>query len=208
MTHAYKKSRFFLVPCRKGEPLNELIILEWKVQEQTITDFPIYVEEGPLIHKIVQVPNSNGLAFLLRAGDVLLMDLKDSRNPSCLHKTSLDIFSGAKAEKTYAEGSGILSGTLDTLSGTTAEKTDIEGSCILSGTLKKNSGATAKKTYTEGSSIGGRGKRAHSDVFSGSTAEKTYSEGSSIEGREKKVKLIEKVLSGPLLIIMETVINE
>lgn len=182
--------------------------MEWKVQEQTITSFSTYVEEGPLIHKIVQVPNSNGLAFLLRAGDVLLMDLKDFRNPSCLHKTSLDIFSRAKAEKTYAEGFSILSGTLDTFSGTTAEKTDAEDSSILSSTLKLFSGATAMKTYTKGSIIGGRGKRAHADIFSGSTAEKTCSEGSSVKGREKKVKLIEKVLSGPPVIIMKTVINE
>ena len=42
-----------------------------------------------MAHAIVAVPRSQGLAFLFRVGDILLMDLKDACNPVCMHRTLL-----------------------------------------------------------------------------------------------------------------------
>ncbi|RDX85125.1 Splicing factor 3B subunit 3 [Mucuna pruriens] len=90
---------------RKGALLNELLLLEWNVKARKIFVISQYVEAGPLAHDIVEVPNSGGLAFLFRAGDVLLMDLRDHRNPSCLCKTNLNFLPNAMEEQTYVEDS-------------------------------------------------------------------------------------------------------
>ncbi|TKY61857.1 splicing factor 3B subunit 3 [Spatholobus suberectus] len=90
---------------RRGEFLNELLLLEWNVQARKIFVISQYVEAGPLAHEIVEVPNSRGLAFLFRAGDVLLMDLRDHRNPSCVCKTNLNFLPNAMEEQTYVEDS-------------------------------------------------------------------------------------------------------
>lgn len=90
---------------RRGALLNELLLLEWNVKSQTIFVISQYVEAGPLAHNIVEVPNSQGLAFLFRAGDILLMDFRDPRNPLCVHRTSLDFLSNAMEEQTYVEDS-------------------------------------------------------------------------------------------------------
>lgn len=64
--HASRKSYFFPMSYRRGETLNELLLLEWNVKSQTTTVVSQYVEDGPLAHNIVEVPNSKGLAFLFR----------------------------------------------------------------------------------------------------------------------------------------------
>ncbi|XP_028226160.1 splicing factor 3B subunit 3-like isoform X1 [Glycine soja] len=90
---------------RRGALLNELLLLEWNVKAHKIFVISQYVEAGPLAHDIVEVPNSGGLAFLFRAGDVLLMDLRDHRNPSCVCKTNLNFLPNAMEEQTYVEES-------------------------------------------------------------------------------------------------------
>lgn len=90
---------------RRGALINELLLLEWSVKARKIFVVSQYVEAGPLAHDIVEVPNSGGLAFLFRAGDVLLMDLRDHRNPSCVCKTNLNFLPNAMEEQTYVEDS-------------------------------------------------------------------------------------------------------
>ncbi|XP_027188726.1 uncharacterized protein [Cicer arietinum] len=90
---------------RRGALLNELLLLEWSVKARTISVISQYVEDGPLAHNIVEVPNSTGLAFLFRAGDVLLMDFRDPHNPLCVNRTSLNILPNAIEEQTYIDDS-------------------------------------------------------------------------------------------------------
>lgn len=78
-----------VVVNRRGSSLNELLLLGWNVRENTINVLSQFVEGGSLAHAIVEVPGSQGLAFLFRVGDVLLMDLKDACNPICVHRTAL-----------------------------------------------------------------------------------------------------------------------
>ncbi|KAL2345350.1 hypothetical protein Fmac_006635 [Flemingia macrophylla] len=90
---------------RRGALLNELLLLEWNVKARKIFVVSQYVEAGPLAYDIVEVPNSGGLAFLFRAGDVLLMDLRDNRNPSRVCKTNLNFLPNAMEEQPYVEDS-------------------------------------------------------------------------------------------------------
>lgn len=101
---------------RRGEILNELLLLEWNVKSQTITVVSQYVEDGPLAHNVVEVPNSEGLAFLFRAGDVLLMNFRDPYNPCCVYRTSLNSFPVAVEDKIYVEDSCIRRAMKDTTS--------------------------------------------------------------------------------------------
>lgn len=82
-----------------------MLLLEWNVKAQTIFVISQYVEAGPLAHNIVEVPNFQGLALLLRAGDVLLMDFRDPRNPFCVYRTSLNFLLNSMEEQTYVEDS-------------------------------------------------------------------------------------------------------
>ena len=82
-----------------------MLLLEWNIKACTIFVISEYVEAGPLAHNIVEVPNSRGLAFLFRAGDALLMDLRDARNPFCVYRTSLNFLPNAMEEQTYIEDS-------------------------------------------------------------------------------------------------------
>ncbi|KAF7804184.1 splicing factor 3B subunit 3 isoform X1 [Senna tora] len=90
---------------RRGELLNDLILLEWNIKAQSIYVISQFVEAGPLAHDIVEVPNSQGLAFLFRAGDALLMDLRDAHNPCCVYRTSLNFLPNAVEEQTFVEDS-------------------------------------------------------------------------------------------------------
>ncbi|XP_061372111.1 pre-mRNA-splicing factor RSE1 isoform X1 [Gastrolobium bilobum] len=90
---------------RRGALLNELLLLEWNVKARTIFIISQYVEPGPLAHNIVEVPNSQGLAFLFRAGDVLLMDFRDPHKPCCVYRTNLNFLPNAMEEHTYMEDS-------------------------------------------------------------------------------------------------------
>ncbi|KAJ0263855.1 Uncharacterized protein HA466_0023060 [Hirschfeldia incana] len=94
-----------MVLNRKGSLLNELVLFRWNVKEESISLISEYVEAGPLAHSIVEVPHSSGLAFLLRMGDALLMDLRDSQNPCCLVRTSLDLVPASLVEEQFLEES-------------------------------------------------------------------------------------------------------
>ncbi|KAM7261907.1 hypothetical protein ACFE04_020984 [Oxalis oulophora] len=78
-----------IVLNRRGELLNELLLLGWNIKEDSISVISQYIEDGPLAHTIVEVPHSYGFAFLFRSGDALLMDLRDAQNPICVNRTSL-----------------------------------------------------------------------------------------------------------------------
>ncbi|XVE96196.1 hypothetical protein REPUB_Repub02eG0200900 [Reevesia pubescens] len=79
-----------IVLNRKGNALNELVLLGWNIREHAVYVLSQYLEAGPLAHSIVEVPHSCGYAFLLRVGDALLMDLRDAHNPHCVYRTTLD----------------------------------------------------------------------------------------------------------------------
>ncbi|KAK8554110.1 hypothetical protein V6N12_031085 [Hibiscus sabdariffa] len=79
-----------IVLNRKGNTLNELVLLGWKIKEHAVYILSQYLEAGPLAHSIVEVPQSCGYAFLFRVGDALLMDLRDAHNPRCVYRTTLD----------------------------------------------------------------------------------------------------------------------
>ncbi|XVE75786.1 hypothetical protein DITRI_Ditri12bG0120600 [Diplodiscus trichospermus] len=79
-----------IVLNRKGNALNELVLLGWNIMEHAVYVLSQYLEAGPLAHSIVEVPHSCGYAFLFRVGDALLMDLRDPQNPRCVYRTSLD----------------------------------------------------------------------------------------------------------------------
>ncbi|KAK9664642.1 hypothetical protein RND81_14G057800 [Saponaria officinalis] len=74
---------------RRGSSLNELVILEWDVRENSIHVLSRFMEGGFLALKIAEVPGCRGLALLFREGDILLMDLNDGRNPICVQRTNL-----------------------------------------------------------------------------------------------------------------------
>ncbi|XP_047329442.1 splicing factor 3B subunit 3 isoform X2 [Impatiens glandulifera] len=64
-----------------------------------------YAEAGPLALNVVEVPHLSGFAFILRAGDLLLMDLRDAHNPCCVYRTSLGSLTTAVEEHTFIEES-------------------------------------------------------------------------------------------------------
>ncbi|KAK4272631.1 hypothetical protein QN277_021156 [Acacia crassicarpa] len=90
---------------RRGELLNELLLLEWNIKARAVYVISQFVEAGPLAHDIVEVPNYSGFAFLFRAGDILLMDLRDARNPHCAYRTSLNFLSSAVEDHTFVDDS-------------------------------------------------------------------------------------------------------
>lgn len=75
---------------RKGASLNELLLFGWNVREHDLHFISQYVEAGPLAHNLIEVPHLHGFAFLMRLGDILLMDLRDACNPCCVYRTSLN----------------------------------------------------------------------------------------------------------------------
>ncbi|XP_028784864.1 splicing factor 3B subunit 3 isoform X3 [Neltuma alba] len=90
---------------RKGELLNKVVLLEWNIKARAVCVVSEFVEDGPLAHDIVDVPNCPGLAFLFRAGDALLMNLTDARYPCLVCKTSLNFSPNAVEELTFVEDS-------------------------------------------------------------------------------------------------------
>ncbi|XP_022882617.1 uncharacterized protein LOC111399497 isoform X1 [Olea europaea var. sylvestris] len=82
---------------------NELLLLEWNIVKQAVHVIYQFAEAGPLAHHIVEVPNSHGCAFLFRAGDALLMDFRDVRNPCCVYKTSLNFTPPLAEELSFVE---------------------------------------------------------------------------------------------------------
>ncbi|OMO51866.1 hypothetical protein CCACVL1_29540 [Corchorus capsularis] len=94
-----------VVLTRKGNTLNELVLLRWNIRERAVYVLSQYLEAGPLAHSIVEVPHSCGFAFLLRAGDALLMDLRDAHNPHCVYRTNLNFSAHTLEEQNFAEES-------------------------------------------------------------------------------------------------------
>ncbi|XP_054800938.1 pre-mRNA-splicing factor RSE1-like isoform X2 [Prosopis cineraria] len=90
---------------RKGEFLNKVVLLEWNIKAQAVHVVSEFVEDGPLAHDIVDVPNCPGLAFLFRAGDALLMNLTDARYPCLVCRTSFTFSPNAVEELTFVEDS-------------------------------------------------------------------------------------------------------
>ncbi|PIN20426.1 Splicing factor 3b, subunit 3 [Handroanthus impetiginosus] len=69
---------------------NELLLLEWNMEEQMVSVVYQFAEAGPLAYHIVEVPNSHGFIFLFRAGDIVLMDFRNVHSPSCVCRISLN----------------------------------------------------------------------------------------------------------------------
>ncbi|CAK9145938.1 unnamed protein product [Ilex paraguariensis] len=95
-------SKYSIQPSKEHSPVlaillnrrvsfrNELLLLEWNTRENAVHIISQYAEAGPLALNIVEVPSSYGFALLFRVGDVLLMDLRDAHNPSCVYRISLN----------------------------------------------------------------------------------------------------------------------
>ncbi|XP_021281707.1 splicing factor 3B subunit 3 isoform X2 [Herrania umbratica] len=94
-----------IVLNRKGNALNELVLLGWNIKEHAVYVLSHYLEAGPLAHSIVEVPHSRGFAFLLRVGDALLMDLSDAHNPHCVYRTTLNFSGHTLEEQNFIEDS-------------------------------------------------------------------------------------------------------
>ncbi|KAK9921586.1 hypothetical protein M0R45_030090 [Rubus argutus] len=90
---------------RSGAVLNELLLLGWNVREQDVYVISQYVEDGPLVLSIAEVPHSNGFAFLFREGDAILMDLRDANNPYCVYRTSPNFLSNVVDEANFVQES-------------------------------------------------------------------------------------------------------
>ncbi|KAL8463769.1 hypothetical protein ACS0TY_033641 [Phlomoides rotata] len=69
---------------------NELLLLEWNIEEQAVHVVYQFAEAAPMAYHIVEVPHSHGFAFLFRAGDIVLMDFRNVLSPSCVYRTSLN----------------------------------------------------------------------------------------------------------------------
>ncbi|KAL0339515.1 UNVERIFIED_CONTAM: DNA damage-binding protein 1b [Sesamum radiatum] len=69
---------------------NELLLLEWNIEEEAVNVIYQFAEAGPLAYHIVEVPHSHGFAFLFRAGDIVLMDFRNVHSPSCVYRRSLN----------------------------------------------------------------------------------------------------------------------
>lgn len=81
---------------------NELLLVEWNTQERAAHIIFRFAEAGPLLHHIVEVPNSYGFTVLFRAGDALLMDFRDAHSPCFVYRTSLDFTPTAVEEQSFA----------------------------------------------------------------------------------------------------------
>ncbi|KAK6945421.1 Cleavage/polyadenylation specificity factor, A subunit, N-terminal [Dillenia turbinata] len=90
---------------RQGEALNKLLLLGWKTSEQSVHVISQHAEAGPLAHDICEVPHYHGFAFLFRAGDILLMDLRDVHSPYCVYRTSLIFLPAVFEEHNFLEDS-------------------------------------------------------------------------------------------------------
>nr|XP_011467138.1 PREDICTED: pre-mRNA-splicing factor prp12 [Fragaria vesca subsp. vesca] len=90
---------------RSGAVLNELLLLGWNIREQDIYVISQYVEDGPLVLSIAEVPHSYGFAFLFREGDAILMDLRDANNPYCVYRTSPNFLSNVVDEANFVQES-------------------------------------------------------------------------------------------------------
>ncbi|KAL8147181.1 hypothetical protein AgCh_004777 [Apium graveolens] len=90
---------------RRDSLVNELLLLEWNIEEDNIHVLSQYLEAGPLAHDITEVPELYGFVFLFRVGDILLMDLRDAHNPCCVCRTSLFSLSIAVEELNDSEES-------------------------------------------------------------------------------------------------------
>ncbi|XP_031380418.1 splicing factor 3B subunit 3 isoform X2 [Punica granatum] len=88
---------------RRKAILNELLLLGWDVKGRDLYLISQYVETGPLALSVVEVPHLYGFALLFRAGDVLLMDLRNSEDPCCVYRTSLNILAPAVEELDFIE---------------------------------------------------------------------------------------------------------
>ncbi|CAM8965598.1 unnamed protein product [Rhodiola kirilowii] len=92
-----------LLVNRVGTDWNELLLLEWNLDD---TDFRLLSEfrdVGPLAHSIAEVPHHGAFAILFRLGDMLLMDLTDPYNPRCICKTTFSSLSTGVDEQVFIE---------------------------------------------------------------------------------------------------------
>ncbi|RAL51771.1 hypothetical protein DM860_010489 [Cuscuta australis] len=69
---------------------SELMLIEWEVKQDLLHVIYQYVERAPFAHHIVEVPYSFGLVILLRDGDIILMDCRDTCNPHFLYRISIN----------------------------------------------------------------------------------------------------------------------
>ncbi|KAG8100355.1 hypothetical protein GUJ93_ZPchr0013g37583 [Zizania palustris] len=78
-----------MIVNRRGSDVNDLSLYGLDSHKRTIDLISSYSETGPLALEISEIPQLYGFALLFRAGDVLLMDLKNPKEICCIHRISL-----------------------------------------------------------------------------------------------------------------------
>ncbi|XP_052161627.1 uncharacterized protein LOC127779016 isoform X3 [Oryza glaberrima] len=73
----------------RGSDVNDLALYGLDSHKRTIDRISTYLEAGPLALEISEIPQLYGFALMFRAGDVLLMDLRNPKDISCIHRISL-----------------------------------------------------------------------------------------------------------------------
>ncbi|XP_039131386.1 DNA damage-binding protein 1 isoform X2 [Dioscorea cayenensis subsp. rotundata] len=89
---------------RKGAVLNDLFLFGRNQRKHSMHVISRFSEAGALALCISKVPHLPGFAILFRMGDLLLMDLRDPHNISCIHRINFS-FSSASEELISAEES-------------------------------------------------------------------------------------------------------
>ncbi|PHT37041.1 hypothetical protein CQW23_24741 [Capsicum baccatum] len=88
---------------RRRSYRSELMLIEWNTKEHSLHVIYQYSEPGPLAHHIVEVPHSYGILLVFRAGDAIVMDFSDPRNPCFLYRISLNFTPPSVEEQNFVE---------------------------------------------------------------------------------------------------------
>ncbi|KAJ0966275.1 hypothetical protein J5N97_027413 [Dioscorea zingiberensis] len=90
---------------RKGAVLNDLFLFGRNQRKNSIHIISRFSDAGPLALGVSNVPHLPGFAILFRMGDLLLMDLRDPQNISCIHRINFGLSSATEepiaAEESY-----------------------------------------------------------------------------------------------------------
>jgi splicing factor 3B subunit 3 len=79
----------YKINSRKGSDLNDLSLFGRDSSSGAVSHISSYSETGPLALDITEIPEMFGFALLFRVGDVLLLDLTNPMNVSCIRRISL-----------------------------------------------------------------------------------------------------------------------
>lgn len=91
-THCSTKDYFPVVAMvinRKGSEVNDLAMYGLVPNDGGIQHISYFLEPGPLALEVAEIPQLGGFAVLFRAGDILILDLRDPKDISCTNSISM-----------------------------------------------------------------------------------------------------------------------